>query len=257
MQARPDTKTRVFVALLLVLLAAPALMAADPDTAAHAATVEKHGRTLGEFIHAGGGTMYILIAMSAFALFLALYYLFTLRAYPAEFIGELESAAKKNDLEGMIRICEAHSCMASRVIRSALDQMSIQDMTDYMIVSSALEDEGSRQASFLWQRIQYLLDVGVIAPMVGLMGTVLGMLQAFSGLQMEIGGVIPLLLAQGLSKSMVTTIGGLAVGIPAMVLFAFFRGRVMRLVAESESVCGGVMRKFIMARRAALEARKK
>jgi len=245
-----------------LLCAGAALMSFSTTvlTAAEPAPAGKTVLTLGDFIAAGGATMYVLIVMSAFTLFLTIYYLFTLRAdvlFPTPLIGQLEAAARQNDLDEMIRICQEQDCMAARIIRSALDQMSVQNMTDYPVVSGALEDEGSRQASFLWQRIQYLLDIGVIAPMVGLMGTVLGMFQAFAGLQVEIGGLIPLMLAQGLSKSMVTTIGGLVVGIPAMILFAFFRGRVMRLVAESESVCGGVMRKFILARRAALEAKKK
>ena len=99
-----------------------------------------------------------------------------------------------------------------------------------------MEGEGSRQASLMQNQIQYLQDIAVIAPMIGLLGTVLGMLEAFNAVALDIAKAKPMVLAAGVSKALITTAAGLMVGIPAMMAYAYFRGRVTRLLAELETV---------------------
>jgi biopolymer transport protein ExbB len=131
------------------------------------------------------------------------------------------------------------------VIAAAVEQVEGSERVDYLIVRDAIEGEGARQASLLWQRIQYLMDVAVIAPMVGLLGTVLGMLQSFAGMEVEMGVVKPLAVAAGVAKALITTVGGLIVGIVAMGLYALFRGRVNSLVGGLENGCGRVFRRLM------------
>jgi len=95
--------------------------------------------------------------------------------------------------------------------------------------------EGARIAERLNSQVEWLADIAAIAPLVGLLGTVLGMFQAFGGIASDVAaGAKPVVLAQGVSQAIVTTIFGLAVAIPSLVAYAFFRRRAARRIAEIE-----------------------
>jgi len=97
------------------------------------------------------------------------------------------------------------------------------------------EAEGKRIASRAHAAVDWLADVAAIAPLVGLLGTVLGMFQAFGGIASDVSaGAKPVVLAQGVSQAIVTTIFGLVVAIPSLVAYAFFRRRAARRIAELE-----------------------
>ena len=98
--------------------------------------------------------------------------------------------------------------------------------------------EGARIAERLHSQTQWLADIAAIAPLVGLLGTVLGMFDAFGGIAGDASAAAkPVVLAQGVSKAIVTTIFGLAVAIPSQLAYAFFRRRTQRRVAEIEGQC--------------------
>ena len=98
--------------------------------------------------------------------------------------------------------------------------------------------EGARIAARAYAAVDWLADIAAIAPLVGLLGTVLGMFQAFGGIASDVAaGAKPVVLAQGVSQAIVTTIFGLVVAIPSLVLYAFFRRRVQTRVAELEQEC--------------------
>ena len=97
------------------------------------------------------------------------------------------------------------------------------------------EAEGGRIADRMMSAVDWLADIAAIAPLVGLLGTVLGMFQAFGGIASDVSaGAKPVVLAQGVSQAIVTTIFGLAVAIPSLVAHAFFRRRAQRRIAEIE-----------------------
>jgi len=102
-------------------------------------------------------------------------------------------------------------------------------------VREIAETEGTRVASNLNNRVIYLADIGMIAPMLGLLGTVFGIIQSFGALGADLGTARYALLSSGVSQALVNTAAGLAVGIPAMICYAFFRGRVQRIISELES----------------------
>jgi len=203
-----------------------------------------------DIIEAGGWTMWVIIGLSAIGTFLVVFFLFSLRAgllYPRSFIREAEDAAAEGDADALAAVCESSSSPAARIVGAAIQQISGSKQVDYLLIRDAVEDEGARQAGVLWQRIQYLLDIAVVAPMVGLLGTVLGMLQSFAGLQVEVG-VKPIAVSHGVAKALITTAGGLIVGICAMILYAVFRGRVNSLISGLEGACGRVLRQFVSQR---------
>ena len=95
--------------------------------------------------------------------------------------------------------------------------------------------EGGRIADAMMSSVDWLADIAAIAPLVGLLGTVLGMFQAFGGIASDVSaGAKPVVLAQGVSQAIVTTIFGLAVALPSLVAHAFFRRRAQRRIAEIE-----------------------
>jgi len=98
------------------------------------------------------------------------------------------------------------------------------------------EAEGGRLADRMMSAVDWLADIAAIAPLVGLLGTVLGMFQAFGGIASDVSaGAKPVVLAQGVSQAIVTTIFGLVVAIPSLVAHAFFRRRAQKRIAEIES----------------------
>ena len=95
--------------------------------------------------------------------------------------------------------------------------------------------EGGRIADAMMAAVDWLADIAAIAPLVGLLGTVLGMFQAFGGIASDVSaGAKPVVLAQGVSQAIVTTIFGLVVAIPSLLAYAVFRRRAQRRIAEIE-----------------------
>lgn len=102
--------------------------------------------------------------------------------------------------------------------------------------------EGKRIAARAQAAVDWLADVAAVAPLVGLLGTVLGMFRAFGGIASDItAGAKPVVLAQGVSQAIVTTIFGLVVAIPALVAYAFFRRRCAKRIADLEEACEEIL----------------
>ena len=96
--------------------------------------------------------------------------------------------------------------------------------------------EGGRIADAMMASVDWLADIAAIAPLVGLLGTVLGMFQAFGGIASDVSaGAKPVVLAQGVSQAIVTTIFGLVVAIPCLAAYAVFRRRAQKRIAEIET----------------------
>lgn len=100
-------------------------------------------------------------------------------------------------------------------------------------VEKAMEDGLGEQAARLFRRIEYLNVIGNIAPMVGLLGTVTGMLLAFKEVADTEGNAGAAQLADGIYQALVTTVAGLIIAIPSLGAFALFRSRVDQLVSEA------------------------
>ena len=106
---------------------------------------------------------------------------------------------------------------------------------DPMLLRDVVEGEGARQSESIQGQTQYLMDISVVAPMIGLLGTVFGMMIAFNAVSDQIAVVRPTALIAGVNKAMITTAFGLVVGIPAMMAYAYFRNRSAKLVSLLET----------------------
>ena len=195
-----------------------------------------------QLLSKGGPVMLPLYALSFIGLCLIFYYLFTLRIEllaPKEFIGKAESALIDNDYELLEGICSDNSSMLSGILESGI--VLAKKSKDYLLIKDSIEDEGARQGSLLWQKIHYLYDIAVIAPMLGLLGTVLGMMKSFIGLQAESAIPQQTQITSGISMALITTAVGLVIGIIAMIIYSYFRGRLTRLIAELEYRCNKLL----------------
>jgi len=198
--------------------------------------------TFAQLLGKGGPIMIPLYALSFIGVCLIFYYFFSLRIEilaPKDFMQKAENALIDKDIELLMGICDDDNSVISGIIESGLPLA--KKSTNFLLVKSLIEDEGSRQSSLLWQRINYLYDIAVISPMIGLLGTVLGMMQSFIGLQAESAIPQQTQITSGISMALITTAAGLVIGIVAMIIYAYFRGRLTRIIAEIEYRCNKLL----------------
>ena len=239
----------------------PAVEAAETTEDAEAADAEPEsgeeektgGITIEAIMVRGGWLMNVIAGLSLLAIALLFFYLLSMRQgtlYPRSFIMEAQDAAEDGDLEGLRDLCLNNGSCAAKIIGAALEQCEDGHVAEHVVLRDAMEDEGGRQAGMLWQRLQYLMDIAVIAPMVGLLGTVWGMMVSFSGLESGVSMINKAdTLANGVSQAMYTTFGGLIVGIFAMAMYDLMRGRLNKLIGGMESACNTVLRRLSASNR--------
>ena len=198
-----------------------------------------------EILSMGGFMMYPLAVLSIIAVVLILLYFFTIRKNSVvsdKFMNAAEALIRKRDYLGLVAHCNRQNQSVARITEKTLDFMTKNTGTTFKEVREVAHAEGSRQAGILTHRISYLNDVGTIAPMAGLLGTVIGMIRAF----MEIAsghyeGVHANKLAEGVYQALVTTASGLVIGITAVIFYSIFRGRVQKYIAELEAAATHLM----------------
>jgi len=187
----------------------------------------------------GGMTMILLGGLSLFGVAWAVHCSLVLRPsqiIPQHFLDKLGGHMSRSEVQEAVDCCQRQGGVFGRVALATLRRSGDPPHKVREVAQAA----GSREASHLFQKISYLADIGVISPMLGLLGTVLGMIQAFKTIGMgEIGGK-HILLAGAIYKAMVTTAAGLVIGIPAMALFYYFRGKLLRIVTDMEQVAEDV-----------------
>ena len=124
--------------------------------------------------------------------------------------------------------CRRFPSVLSVVLLSGLSEAEF----GWREVEKAVEDSLAEQSARLMRRIEYLSVIGNIAPMVGLLGTVTGMIFAFQQVATTRGSAGAGDLAEGIYQALVTTVGGLVVAIPSLAAYAICRNRVDALVAD-------------------------
>ena len=108
------------------------------------------------------------------------------------------------------------------------------------MILDMIDSEGRRRSDIIWNRISYLADIANIAPMLGLLGTVAGMIQAFFVLPSQSASINSRALAQAVGAAMSTTMFGLTVAILTVVFYSIVRSRVTRALADAEQVIHSV-----------------
>jgi biopolymer transport protein ExbB len=170
---------------------------------------------------------------------LVLVYLFTLRRssiLSPHYMNTADVLLKKRDYLGLLAISSRHSETVARVVQRTLDFATKNPTAPYDVVREIAETEAGSQAASLQHRTVYLADIGMLSPMIGLLGTVIGIIRSFcllgSGQQTETSR--DLLMATGVSEALIATAAGLVLGILAMFFYSIFRNRVQSLISDLE-----------------------
>ncbi len=143
---------------------------------------------------------------------------------------------RKRDYLGLLAFSQRRNECMARITQKTLEFIAGNPSVPFENVRDATQTEGSRQAGMLTSRITYLADIGSLAPMVGLLGTVIGMIKAFLEISGgEVQGVRQMGLAEGVSEALIATACGLAISIVALAFYSFFRGRVQKYIGELEA----------------------
>ena len=147
-----------------------------------------------------------------------------------------EVLLKKRDYTGLLAISNRHSEAVARIIHRMLDFATKNPGAPFEVVREIAQTEGATQGAAIQNRITYLADIAVLSPMVGLLGTVFGIIQSFGVLanSATTQASRPVLLAQGVSEALVATLTGLAIGITSMAFYGIFRNKVQSLISELE-----------------------
>ena len=197
--------------------------------------------TLWKVLQEGGWTMVALGFLSVVTVMLVLVYLFTLRRgaiVSPHYMNTADVLLKKRDYLGLLAISSRHSEAVARVVQRTLDFATKNPSASIEVIREIAQAEGSSQAASLQHRTVYLADVAMLSPMVGLLGTVIGIINSFNTLgssdQNHIIQSRDVLLASGVSQALVTTASGLVLGITAMFFYSLFRNRVQSLISDLE-----------------------
>ncbi|XHR30239.1 MAG: MotA/TolQ/ExbB proton channel family protein [Chthoniobacteraceae bacterium] len=224
------------------LLLTPAALMAQGDSAAKVASaVSTKGSdvTVWNLFQSGGFTMLPLAFMSILAVMLVFAFWITLRrgsVVSNQFMNTAEVLIKKGDYAGLLAIANRHGEAVARIVRRTLDFASKNPQAPFEVVRDIAQTEGAAHAASLQNRITYLADIAVLSPMVGLLGTVFGIIRSFGVMASASASEAsrPVLLARGVSEALVATGTGLVIGILSMAFYALFRNKVQNLLSELE-----------------------
>ena len=223
--------------------ATPPAAAEATETAPPPATTEEI--SLWSTIKDGGRIGYLIILMSMFSIALVIEHLVTIRRtrlVPAGLAEELEGLLRQKQYDEAVKLCNKDGSFLAIVVQAGLSQVG--GMFGFFDMQSAMQEVSERQISKLYRKLEYLSFIAATAPMLGLLGTVTGMITAFNKIAATQGSANPSQLAGGISQALVTTCMGLVVAIPAMFFVSFFRNRIDEFVAETESIVEKLMGRF-------------
>jgi len=187
-------------------------------------------------VFSGSPTIYLaLFGLSSAALALWLYNSVTLKKRAStnlSFIKSIKGKLVTNNFEDVLELCKEKDTIFAKMIASAVSSRNYG--LQFMLES--MKSEGKRASVSFWQRLNIIHDIAVIAPMLGLLGTVLGMFYAFYDLNRSFESISSLF--DGLGVSVGTTVGGIFVAILSMVLHSTSKYRVVKSLTyvENEAV---------------------
>lgn len=244
----PLASTRVRLAALLSLAAIVVAVGvlAPPHGALRAAedsATTKSAPTFLDNVKAGGMIGHTIILCSIIGVSLSLTFAFQIRRdamVPPELLGELETLFEEENYEEALHVCEANPCFLSSVVGSGLAKLD----EGYEEMEKSMQEEGEKETAKLHQKIGYISLIAAVAPMMGLFGTVAGMIGTFNVIAASEVQPKPGDLASGISMALVTTFEGLLVAIPMTVIYAVFRNRIASVVTEIGEIVEELMGRF-------------
>jgi biopolymer transport protein ExbB len=199
--------------------------------------LERMGKSLGWFF----GIVFLGLSFTMVALFVM--NLLTARrenVLPSALVEGFDAHLVEKQYQEAYELAKADDSFLGRVLSAGLVKLS----SSYEQAIEAMQEAGEEENMRLEHRLSYLALIGTISPMVGLFGTVWGMIDSFSVIATSPVTPKPADLAEGISKALFTTLVGLAIAIPAIAVYNILRNRIDRLVLEVGIVSEGLMGRF-------------
>ncbi len=185
-----------------------------------------------EIIKSGGWLIWPIIACSIIAGAIIIERFWALKksnVVPSSLFGQIRELIERRELNQEKIQAIAQSSPLGRVMAAGLGSAG----RHRMVMRESLEEEGRQVAHGLGRNLTTLGTIATITPLLGLLGTVIGMIKVFSAIT-AFGVGDPQALAGGISEALITTAAGLAVGIVTLMFYRYFRGRVNSLTVDME-----------------------
>jgi biopolymer transport protein ExbB len=229
-----------------------ALLAQTAPSGAAPAADSAASRTLLDYIHDGGTVSYILVVVSVVAVALLIRNLLALRASllaPPFVFDELMRFARQRDVPGALAFCEAreNQSLLSTVVGGGLER-SASSPLGLMELREGMEQAGRHEVDGLHRMNDGVGIIAAVGPMLGLLGTVIGMIGAFSAISQLQGAARSSELARFMSMALVCTAEGLTIAIPCTIAFALFRRKIDRIAGIAAQDAEEIARAFLIER---------
>lgn len=195
------------------------------------------------FVVQGGWiTWFLLIPLSMVMMALVVHYLVTIRRgtlVPGALVRSMRTAFAQGQIGAVRQLVAGDDTMLGQAAQAGLSQIAEGRESARALIDETVEEWAMR----LLRRIEYLNVIGNVSPMIGLFGTVVGMIQAFARIYSAAGGMPEAdKLAGDIAVALVTTFWGLLIAIPALSAFALLRNRIDTYAAEVVKLCDGLLR---------------
>lgn len=209
----------------------PAAQPAKPEKPAEEAPPPPPQITLRKLMNDAGAIGMVILALSVAMVALIVEHLISIRRgalMPPGLAEQTHLLLMQGQAKQAEQVCQETGSFLGRILAAGLAEVGL----DYASIEKAMEDAAVEQAARLFRKIEYLSVISTLAPMLGLLGTVWGMILAFMEFEQKANPQVSE-LAPGIYGALVTTLFGLIVAVPALAAFAFFRNRIDELAAEA------------------------
>jgi biopolymer transport protein ExbB len=203
----------------------------------------KRGISLIQLIKYGGIVGHSIILLSFIAVGLAIEYAFSIRhakIAPPKDIAVIRNLISEHKIEVLKKLDQKKASYLTQVVIAGLHEVSL----GYEVMIKAMEDASEALSAQIARKVEHLNVISNIAPMLGLLGTVTGMLRCFYTISQIRGSVEPQMLARGIFEALVTTVEGLIVAIPTLYLYAIFRNRVDECTGRASLIAEELLTSF-------------
>lgn len=195
-----------------------------------------------EFFVKGGVVMYFLLISSIIAMAIVIeksYSLKRKRVIIPEIVNLIENIKSKKDIDLAISLCKKHRGPFANIVLSGLEYKD----SDKEDIKEILSDSGRQETYNIGKGLSMLETIAGISPLLGLLGTVIGILKVFNVIQ-EMGVGQAQSMAGGISEALITTIAGLTIAIPTVVAYNYFSDKTESLVLEMEKYSSILIKKL-------------
>jgi biopolymer transport protein ExbB len=210
---------------------------------AQASGAEPQNISVWSTIASGGIIGYAIICMSLCVVALVIEHFLSIRSIvllPQEHQENLAELIEKKQVSEAVEYCQENPSFFTNVVGSGLRLAA--GGANWTDVEKMVEDSARRQAGKLYRKLEYLSFIAASAPMLGLLGTVTGMMSAFSSIAIIDGAARSSQLAGAISEALVTTCLGLIVAIPTLFFISVLRNRIESILTDAEEITEELLR---------------